>query len=249
MLRCKDSPTNLKRKKKWSKNYTHVLDFAYIISKTCINEETQAFKELSICDLLEVSAPSYWTQIQPREPLLLWLSAFPCSSLHPSKMPNAGNANLTLKNPLQTIYLIQHFCEQAVQHLPSLILLQDLTAGRGDSSSGKLNCNFWLPFHTRDLNYTVFIAATTQWLMVTRGRLMRNKINLLGFILTYWSPSHQRMNIDLTLFKIKSGPYLFSLLFLIVFKNMQHTLSLAYTCKHVTEKYLNKKLSQFLQTS
>lgn len=56
MLRCKNSPTNLKRKKKGSQNYTHILDFAYIISKTCINEETQAFKELSICDLLEVSA-------------------------------------------------------------------------------------------------------------------------------------------------------------------------------------------------
>lgn len=33
--------TNLKRKKKWNKNYPHVLHFAYVISKTCSNERNQ----------------------------------------------------------------------------------------------------------------------------------------------------------------------------------------------------------------
>lgn len=55
----------------------------------------------------------------------------------------------------------------------------------------------------------------------------------LGFILTYWSPSHQRMNTDLTLFKIKSEPSFFSLPFLMLFMNMQHTLSLAYKSTHM----------------
>lgn len=31
--------TNVKRKKKWNKNYPQVLDFAYVISETSSNEE------------------------------------------------------------------------------------------------------------------------------------------------------------------------------------------------------------------
>lgn len=152
------------------------MDFAYVISKICSSEETQTFKKPSVSDLTEVSAPSYRTQIQPWEHLFLWPSTFPCFSLHPRKRPNAVNAPTHVEKPSADHLLnSSSCCEQAAQHWPSLILVQDLKADSGDCSSWKPNCKFWLLFHKRDPNSTVFIPATTQWLMVIRGRVMRRR--------------------------------------------------------------------------
>lgn len=140
----------------------------------------------------------------------LWPSTFLCSWLQQSKMPNAENAPThAKKTPMQTIYLI---AAAAVSRLYSICLPY--------SASGsecwqwrwlqlKPNCNFWLLFHTRDLNRVCSWKSTMTDGHHREGR--EKEINLLGFILTYWSPSHQRMDTDLTFFKIKSEPYFFSL--------------------------------------
>lgn len=250
VLHCKNTPTNLKKKKKWKKNYTYVLDFAYVIPKTCSSEETQTFKKPSVSDLTEVSAPSYRTQIQPWKPLFLWPSTFPCSSLHPWKRPNAVNAPTHIKNPVQTIYLI---APAAVSRLHSTGLpwswfkIWRLTVGTApvESPTAIFGCS---SIHVTQIAPCSFLQQHNDWWSSEGGSWEGDKPSWEPSM-TYWSPSHQRMNTDLTLSKIRSELYFFSLPFLIFFTNMQHILSLAHKSMHITDIYLNKKLQQVLQTS